>query len=241
MDNIILTILASAGTSAVLYAGLFWLTKTWISERLKGAIQHEYNEKIETLKAQLKSEYDREIEAYKSQLNAGLETLRSDLTSHRFLLEAAMKSQAFSHDLFHQKRIAAVERLWASVLELRGSLSSPVFFFGILLPSEYDSVFEKDDAIAASIATVTDEAIHAALKPTSELEADRLHLGETLWFQFFIYRGFLARLASLIVQGKRRQHIPDWRALRTPWKAFSIVRIAQSLSGGLLTFWNLYC
>jgi hypothetical protein len=140
-----------------------------------------------------------------------IETLRSDLASNRLLLETALKSQAAGHDLFQQKRLAAVERLWAGVLELRECLSSPVFFFGVLLPSEYDSALEKSDALAASVAAVTDDMILTAIIPTRQLEADRPHLGEALWFHFFIYRAFLARLAHLIVEGKRRQHISDWR------------------------------
>ena len=41
------TILTSGAVSAL----LVWLTKTWISERLKHAIKHEYDEKLETYKA----------------------------------------------------------------------------------------------------------------------------------------------------------------------------------------------
>ena len=44
------------------------VTKNWISERLKNAIKHEYDEKLETHKAQLKSQADVSIERLKSQL-----------------------------------------------------------------------------------------------------------------------------------------------------------------------------
>lgn len=140
-----------------------------------------------------------------------LETLRSDLAGNRILLDAAIRSHASGQDLFQQRRVAAVERLWTAVLELRDRLSGPVFFFGILLPSEYDSVFEKGGAFAASIAELTDDTIVGAMKPTREVENDRPHLGDTLWLQFFIYRAFLGRLAHLVVEGKRHRHIPDWR------------------------------
>jgi hypothetical protein len=64
----VLTILSSLVASGLLSAALLWLTKNWISERMKNAIKHEYDEKLETHKAQLKSQTEIEIEQLKSQL-----------------------------------------------------------------------------------------------------------------------------------------------------------------------------
>jgi hypothetical protein len=63
-----LTILISAVSSVSLSAAFVFLFKTWISERLKGAIQDEYNQKLETHKAQLKAESEISIERLKYQL-----------------------------------------------------------------------------------------------------------------------------------------------------------------------------
>jgi hypothetical protein len=62
--NVIEVILTSFATSAA----LVWLTKTWISERLKNAIKHEYDQKLETHKIQLKAQADVSIERLKSEL-----------------------------------------------------------------------------------------------------------------------------------------------------------------------------
>lgn len=69
MENFIVQVLASATVSTALSAILVWLTKTWISERLRGAIKSEYDQKLETHKAQLKAESDLEIEKLRSQLS----------------------------------------------------------------------------------------------------------------------------------------------------------------------------
>lgn len=45
-----------------------FLTKSWISERLKNAIKSEYDQKLETFKAELKAESDVAIENLKSRL-----------------------------------------------------------------------------------------------------------------------------------------------------------------------------
>ena len=64
----LITILSSVGFSGLLSAAIIFLAKSWISERLKNAIKHEYDEKLETHKAKLKCESDREIEHLKTQL-----------------------------------------------------------------------------------------------------------------------------------------------------------------------------
>ncbi len=68
MNEFVITLLASASISAGLSAALVWLAKNWIGERIKGAIQHEYDQKLETHKAQVKAEHDREIERFKANL-----------------------------------------------------------------------------------------------------------------------------------------------------------------------------
>ena len=68
MTEIIIAILSSATVSTALAAGLIWLSKTWVSERIKGAIQTEYQQKLEAHKAQLKAESDITLERLKSQL-----------------------------------------------------------------------------------------------------------------------------------------------------------------------------
>jgi hypothetical protein len=64
-----LQLIASAGVNAVLSSLIIWITKFWISERLKQSIKHEYDQELEIHKAQLKAESDVEIERLKCQLS----------------------------------------------------------------------------------------------------------------------------------------------------------------------------
>lgn len=64
----LLTILSSAGVSVLLSAALVFLAKNWISERIRGAIQSEYDQKLETHKAQLKAQNDTQLEQLKARL-----------------------------------------------------------------------------------------------------------------------------------------------------------------------------
>ncbi len=64
--EITISILASSAVSAVLAAVIVFLARSWISLRLKNAIEHEYNQKLEALKASLKSEHEIELERLRS-------------------------------------------------------------------------------------------------------------------------------------------------------------------------------
>jgi len=64
MEILFQSIVGSALTSGI----IIWLSKSWISERLKNAIKHEYDEKLETLKIQLNAQNSIELEKIKSKL-----------------------------------------------------------------------------------------------------------------------------------------------------------------------------
>lgn len=66
--DLIVSILASSAISATLLATIAFLAKSWISERLKSSIKHEYDQKLESLKAILKAQNDVELERLRSQL-----------------------------------------------------------------------------------------------------------------------------------------------------------------------------
>jgi hypothetical protein len=149
-------------------------------------------------------------EEFERQAAKVVEALRGGRRSGSQLPKGAGEP-AKAPDLIAQKRLSAVETLWSVVLDLRERLWAPVFFYTILMPSEYDSVFEKDSKMHKVVASITDELIADSMRRTSRVENDRPFLGEVLWGQFFIYRAFLGRLAALVVMGRDHGHIDNWR------------------------------
>jgi hypothetical protein len=75
-----------------LSAALIWLSKTWITERLKNSIQHEYDVKLEAHRAALKAEYDKEVEIIKAKLKA-----ESDIATER--LRATLQQANAEHQV----------------------------------------------------------------------------------------------------------------------------------------------
>jgi Mor family transcriptional regulator len=104
-------VITSATFSAAVSGLLIWLTKSWISERLKNAIKNEYDQKLETHKAQLKAQSDVEIEKLRSQL--------SILTTEHEV--------RFSR--LHDKRAEVIAETYALLKELFVSLGEYVKIF----------------------------------------------------------------------------------------------------------------
>lgn len=69
MAEILVQLMVSVGLSSLFATGIVFLTKTWISERIKGQIKAEYDTKLESHKAQLKAAGDVEVERLRSQLS----------------------------------------------------------------------------------------------------------------------------------------------------------------------------
>lgn len=126
-----MVMLSSAGVSAVLTVALVWLLRTWIGERVRGAIQAEYAERLATLKAQLQADANLKLETYRATLkgqgDAELEKLRGSLAiaaaqrnaQYGGLVERRFEAIASVHGLllrFHQ----AVQQMVQPDLFARG-------------------------------------------------------------------------------------------------------------------------
>lgn len=94
----ILTSIVSALAGSAFFV---WLVKSLISEHLKNAIKHEYDQKLEAHKAQLKAQSDIEIERLKSSLKSSsdveIERLKTSLS-----ISAAQQNLQFSK--LHERR-----------------------------------------------------------------------------------------------------------------------------------------
>lgn len=106
MIDFAVQLLTSAAVSSLLAAAIVWLSKSWISERLKNSIKNEYDEKLETHKAQLKAQSDIETERLRSQLN----------------ITAAEHQVRFSR--LHNKRAEVIAELYSLLVQAYWDTSS---------------------------------------------------------------------------------------------------------------------
>ncbi len=62
MTELILSVVSSAVVGSLLFCARVFLTKTWIGERIKRSIEHEYVEKLEAYRAKLTAQNAIELE-----------------------------------------------------------------------------------------------------------------------------------------------------------------------------------
>lgn len=154
--NWINVLVSAVATSGITGAVIIWLSREWISARLKGSIQHEYNQRLEVHKAQLKAEHEVAI------LN----------------IKTALERQATLHSLAHasfaegqkasmERKLNAVETLWAHWLKLGTSLPPILGFLDIMTVDEYRGL--KDDPKFRALAgDLSHEKITAYVDPSIE-------------------------------------------------------------------------
>lgn len=128
MSNVILNILASVVASGALVWALLWLTKTWITERLKNAIKHEYDGKLAALRAEQET---------------ALEKLRSDLRLRETLREdrAPIVAETYSrlHELYTRVHVYVMDRKTSSDAdhaERRDAVTLALRKFGEYYPAQ---------------------------------------------------------------------------------------------------------
>jgi hypothetical protein len=137
-------------------------------------------------------------------------------------------------DRLQQKRFSAVERLWEAVLDLKKGFQPTLFFYGILLPAEYDSMIGGNSALSAALNAATEQSISDAASRVEDVESLRPYLGDELWVLFFTYRSFLMRLTYLLIVGKREAHILDWHGDQPLLEMLRRVIPSKTLEGILL-------
>ncbi|KVH43553.1 hypothetical protein [Burkholderia diffusa] len=152
MSDFAVVMLSSAGVSGALTGALVWLLRTWIGERVRGAIQAEYAEKLEVVKAQLQADAALKLETYKATLkgqgDVELEKLRASLAiaaaqhnaQYGGLLERRFEAIASIHGLllrFHQ----AVHQMVQPTLVVSGpsneERSDAVYLANVAFESAY--------------------------------------------------------------------------------------------------------
>ena len=115
MTDFILSVVSSATVSGLLTAALVFLSKSWISQRIKSSIEHEYAEKLESFKAQLKAEHD-----------TALEKLKASNAQNLAIQSAATASLTATHTAAHEKKLQALEAYWHATVQLRAKSPTAV-------------------------------------------------------------------------------------------------------------------
>lgn len=100
-------------TTTALFAAALWLGRNLVITRLKSAVQHEFDQKIEAVR----SEQRISEEAFK----AVIRQREADIAS---LKSSAISGIASSQLELYKRRVLATEQLWSAVATLGGAKSA---------------------------------------------------------------------------------------------------------------------
>jgi len=191
--------LASASVSAVLCAALLWITRTWIGERIKASIQHEYNQNLASLNAQLKSHGD-----------AVAARLKGDIDREADKLRLASQSFGEAQKAVISKRLGAIEETWEKILQMHDEIPSAIHHLDILLDDEYLTA-NQNNTFTRHLASLKHEILIVdTIDRSRHLARLRPYIGEYLWALFSTYQAVLLRMIYLVDRSKQDQGKIRW-------------------------------
>lgn len=198
-QDYILSILSSVVVSGALVAVLIWLSREWMSSRIKGSIQHEYDQKLEAHKAQLKAEN----EVFFLELKASVEREAA-------LHAVANTSVSEGQKAAMERKLSAVDKLWEKIINLRGSLPPILSFIDVLTVDEYKGA--KDHPNFQAMSGELSPEIIASIVDNKDgpIESIRPYVGEYMWAVFFSYQAIMFRVLFLLHLGRDDAAKIEW-------------------------------
>lgn len=189
----------SAAPPAALLLAIGWLGRTWIGERLKASVKHEYDDRLEQLKADLKEQGDSNLALLKSEIDRQGEKLRIAASSFSEVQKATIT-----------RKVDAVDALWNGFLQMRDAFPAVYSITDIFSDEEMRgfytspsmSQFSKDAGVFSEI-----DLIGVGF---AEVEAVRPHLGEYAWAIYVTYRTVMGRSMLLIKNGRSEPSGLEW-------------------------------
>jgi hypothetical protein len=199
LSGFLITLLTSAGASALLSGALFFLARNWISERIQQSIRHEYAQKLAHLNAELRNESEKNALLLKGSIEHEAERLRFATASVSQTQQAAIG-----------RRLSALETLWEGVLATRTNIPTVMSFIDILTVDEYVTI--KDNAhFQQMVGQISQEKLLAMQEDNvGSRERVRPYVGEYTWALVSTYQAIVLRVALLVQMGQEDEKKLNW-------------------------------
>ena len=162
-----------------------YVFRTWIIQRVKQSIIHDYAQDLESHKDEI------------GRLTTRLHAVQS--TANAALIEGQRVSAEW--------RIKAADALWREVLRLRNESPSVLTMLDVLAPGEYQK-FVTDEDFRSLVPDMTE--VSQIYGNFEEIEHVRPFLGERLFTLFFIYRAVNGRICFLLVRDVKKGRVTPW-------------------------------
>lgn len=201
-DTMLDTTVAQLLSNGVLTLFLVWLSKTWLSERLRHSIAHEYAQLLEKFKLELSAEHAISLERSRAE-HAQARALRA--VGEDYLREAARVA--------HAKRIDAIQSLWSSLLDVTAAVPEVVVFGDVLATEELAALPSKSPP-PPMLDKLTDQHLALIFRNSQRAGEARLMAGESLYSLYEAYCVVLGRAVHLAISGRKAVNLTQFRGHR---------------------------
>jgi hypothetical protein len=184
--------IANAAVTAALLAFVAFLLRTTISERIRRAIGHEYDAKLEDLRTS----------------NAKvLEELRSARAEREAFRAMAMSLMTSTRAGTLDKRVAAIDVLWRSLHDLRVGMP---YMIGVLDMVGWDTAKLGAQGLSTLDRSNYLETLAPNLKSTAEVAKSRPFLGDQLYSLYHAAQAILGRAISTTILSHQQRKFRYW-------------------------------
>jgi len=195
----VLTVISSAGTSLILSGAGIWLARSWITERLRASIKHEYDQQLATINSELKLRVDTQLASAKADVDRQAEKLRIASTSFSEVQKAAIA-----------RKLDSVDTLWSGLLKIREITPPAMSFMDILAPEEFSSARNNQNFRRMASELDFQKVSELSIEARGTLERIRPYIGEYTWALFATYHIIVSRIMFLIHQGNQDTEKLNW-------------------------------
>lgn len=193
--DIILNIITSSFAGGV----VVWLSKNWLSERLKNSIKHEYDAKLSIINNELKLQSELQMVQFKSAIEKESEKIKF-----------ATSSMNESQKIVISRKLDGLDAIWKGVIDLRQQLPGVLTFMDYI-PDEHHNTIKKNRDMESLFNDLSMEKINQIFSSNyRDIELTRPYIGEFLWTLFQSYRGFLLQICLKFEFAKKNNDIEVW-------------------------------
>lgn len=194
MTIIIMSMYIDIITIATIFGGtsgglVYYLTKTYFSEKIKQNIKNEYDTK--------------------------LESIREDINRNLSILNSALTSQNQTFQVGQEERLLAIKTLWTNYTIIRDSLSNIKLFDDVLLEEEFNTLYtdkwKGNELVRKSLENISLDKLSELSKAVENIEIVRPFLNEQIWLNIIYLKTFCGRIIYLYNKGASEQNVKHWK------------------------------
>jgi hypothetical protein len=178
-EDLITTLVIAFGSGGVAAAAIVFLTRSWISERLKQSIAHEYAQKIEAFRAELNAKQEVAIERIRS--------------AHSLAATSFVESRKAAQE----RLLNAMEVIWQAVLQVSPLMPAWVTTMDCLTADEWREKLRADAGNMEMDRRSVDTFVERLYKGMLPSEQARLFGGEYAYALLYAFRAISGRIVFL--------------------------------------------